>query len=189
MDVRQRILQAAAQVYSETGFRGATTRRIAQLAGVNEITLFRHFGSKTRLLHEAIHCAGDVNLCHLPDRPKDVRQELRDWAQATYEEMWSKRSLIRTSMGEIEEHPDLMPRDKGGISAIQDLERYLHGLKGAGLAHASFDAAVASAMLMGALFSDTITRDILPQLYRADRARTIEQYVDLFLRSIGVEVP
>ena len=47
MELRDRILEAAALVYAETGFRGATTRRIAERAGVNEITLFRHFGSKT----------------------------------------------------------------------------------------------------------------------------------------------
>ena len=42
MDVRDKILLAAVTVFAEVGFRGATTRRIAQEAGVNEITLFRH---------------------------------------------------------------------------------------------------------------------------------------------------
>src|SRR6185437_17057975 len=46
MDIRERLLGAAAQVYAEAGYRGATTRRIAHEAGVSEITLFRQFGSK-----------------------------------------------------------------------------------------------------------------------------------------------
>ena len=58
MTVRDQLLEAAARLYAETGYRGATTRRIAMQAGVNEITLFRHFGSKDALMREAIARAG-----------------------------------------------------------------------------------------------------------------------------------
>src|SRR3954470_21092793 len=47
---RQRLLAAAARVYARVGLNGATTRAIAAEAGVNEVTLFRHFKSKDRLL-------------------------------------------------------------------------------------------------------------------------------------------
>ena len=56
MENRQRSLDAAARIYGEAGFRGATTRRIAAEAGVNEVTLFRIFGSKASLLAEAVQC-------------------------------------------------------------------------------------------------------------------------------------
>jgi AcrR family transcriptional regulator len=45
-----RILEAAAKLFSEHGYEGATTRAIAAEAGVNEVTLFRNFGSKENLL-------------------------------------------------------------------------------------------------------------------------------------------
>jgi AcrR family transcriptional regulator len=51
---RERILDAAARVYSKHGFRGATTRLIAAEAGVNEVTLFRTFGSKGALLEAVL---------------------------------------------------------------------------------------------------------------------------------------
>lgn len=55
VETRERILAAARQVYVQrNGQHGATTREIAQLAGVNEVTLFRHFGSKERLLAEMV---------------------------------------------------------------------------------------------------------------------------------------
>ena len=58
IDNRARILDAAARVYAEYGYRGATTRRIAVAAGVNEVTLFRTFGSKAALIYEAVRsCA------------------------------------------------------------------------------------------------------------------------------------
>src|SRR5438552_2616505 len=74
MDLRARILKAASDLYGETGFRGTTTRQIAQRAGVNEVTLFRQFGTKTALLHEAIKCAcGQPQRPSLPERPGDRR--------------------------------------------------------------------------------------------------------------------
>ena len=49
---RQKLLEAAMRVFAESGFRGATTRRIAEAAGVNEVTLFRQFKSKSALINE-----------------------------------------------------------------------------------------------------------------------------------------
>ena len=49
MEIRDRILEAAKRVYAKHGFRGATTRLIAIEADVNEVTIFRTFGSKAAL--------------------------------------------------------------------------------------------------------------------------------------------
>ncbi|MEH2385114.1 MAG: helix-turn-helix domain-containing protein, partial [Nostoc sp.] len=43
---RTRLIEAASQVFASLGVQGATTREIARVAGVNEVTLFRHFASK-----------------------------------------------------------------------------------------------------------------------------------------------
>ena len=47
---RARILTAAKAIYEQNGTRGTTTREVAERAGVNEATLFRHFGNKQALL-------------------------------------------------------------------------------------------------------------------------------------------
>ena len=44
-----RLVEAAVQLFSRQGFKGTSTRDIAQLAGVNEATLFRYFARKTDL--------------------------------------------------------------------------------------------------------------------------------------------
>ncbi len=49
LDTKERLLGATMKLVSEKGYLGATTRKIAQEAGVSEITLFRHFGSKEKL--------------------------------------------------------------------------------------------------------------------------------------------
>ena len=49
-----RLLKATLKLISEKGYLGATTREISQEAGVTELTLFRHFGSKERLFEELL---------------------------------------------------------------------------------------------------------------------------------------
>jgi AcrR family transcriptional regulator len=48
-----RIIEAAVQLFAQHGFKGTSTRDIAQLASVNEATLFRHFGRKADLFWAA----------------------------------------------------------------------------------------------------------------------------------------
>lgn len=49
-----RILEAAAQLFARHGFKAATTREIACLAGINETTLFRYFPRKPDLFWAAM---------------------------------------------------------------------------------------------------------------------------------------
>ena len=59
-DTRSRIIQAASQLFSEKGFAGTTTRAIAELAKVNEVTIFRHFGTKDKLAREIMDQFGGM---------------------------------------------------------------------------------------------------------------------------------
>ena len=52
-DTSKNILHAARDLFAEKGFSNITTRQIARRAGVNEVTLFRHFGTKAAL-YEAV---------------------------------------------------------------------------------------------------------------------------------------
>jgi AcrR family transcriptional regulator len=188
MSVRDQLLDAALKVYAETGYRGATTRRIAEAAGVNEITLFRHFGSKDVLIREAITRAGASEVPDLlPEVPRDPFTEIRNWARAHLGELRDRRSLIRTCMGEIEEHPGIFSAESSSPAlAAKALSRYLRRLREVGLAKAAFEEGTASAMLMGALFADAMGRDIMPDLYQNEPEQALDEYVRLFLRSIGV---
>src|SRR6516225_7103387 len=48
------LLDAARTLFARQDYRGTTTREIAQVAGVTEHLLFRHFGSKAALFREAL---------------------------------------------------------------------------------------------------------------------------------------
>lgn len=50
MSTEDRILDAAEELFASHGYTATTTRALAQRAGVNEVTLFRRFGSKAGVL-------------------------------------------------------------------------------------------------------------------------------------------
>jgi AcrR family transcriptional regulator len=191
MESRCRILTAAARVYAEFGFRGATTRRIATAAGVNEVTLFRTFGSKEALIEEALrHHAqsGAVSADALPEHPVDPERELTAWARAQLADLRAHRSLIRKTMSEIEERPDLAPTVTAGWATCDAvLHDYLGRLRAHGFvpADSAGELLAGGAMLMAALFSDAMGRDMLPSLFPQPEEEAPAVYVRLFLRAVA----
>lgn len=52
--VRDRLLKAAHELFTDLGYRATTTREIAARAQVAELTLFRHFGSKADIFEASV---------------------------------------------------------------------------------------------------------------------------------------
>ncbi|MBV9879536.1 MAG: TetR/AcrR family transcriptional regulator [Gemmatirosa sp.] len=220
LENRARILDAAARVYAEFGYRGATTRRIAVAAGVNEVTLFRTFGSKAALIDEAVRSCAELagaRRIGLPDEPVDPEQELTAWATALLAHLRETRSIMRKSMSEMEERPDVAPCVTSGIStSAEELRAYMRRLgelgyvdwesltdeppaarrrastRGLGArvaagasSHARAEEAYAAgSMLVAALMSDAMGRDMMPGLYPEPADRAPALYVRLFLRAV-----
>jgi TetR/AcrR family transcriptional repressor of mexJK operon len=55
LDTKEKILSAALKLFSERGMAAVGTKAIAEAAGVNEVTLFRTFGSKDKLWVQVFH--------------------------------------------------------------------------------------------------------------------------------------
>lgn len=53
-DRRAQLLEAAREVFLSDGMNGARTRRIAEVAGVNEALLYQHFSSKDEIFEQAV---------------------------------------------------------------------------------------------------------------------------------------
>ena len=191
MDVREALLRAAIKVFAATGTRGATTRRIAQEADVNEVTLFRHFKSKDDLLRAAVQLFASQATTHtLPDHPQDPRAELVQWCRGHHRELYKVRALIRRSMGEFDEHPDNCAQCmQASVRIANELVSYLGQLRALGLTSGDWDARAAAAMLMGAIFSDALGRDTMPERYPYSMRDAVEKYVDLLLSAIGARTP
>ena len=191
MDNRERILEAAARVYALHGFRGATTRLIAIEAGVNEVTLFRLFGSKAQLFDELLeHRLRSTAVTELPAVPADPEQEVTAWCTATLTQMRESRSVLRKMIGEMEERPDAaLSACEGPHCAAEALAGYLGRLRTNGLAGPEVEPGsdrTAISMLMGALFGDAMCRDIMPDGFPMSEEMAPTMYVRCFLRAVGV---
>lgn len=192
---------AAARVYAASGFRGATTRRIAEEAGVNEVTIFRTFGSKAALIDEALRQSSEEPSCFvaaLPDPPVDPQSELTAWCEAQLAELCNRRRLIRQMMGEMAEKPEMSGcASRGSEEAADELRRYVRQLARLGFLEQAGRPArerneethAAGAMLMAALFGDAIGRDMMPDVYPQPASRAPLLYVRLFLRAIRCRPP
>jgi AcrR family transcriptional regulator len=73
-DTRQRLLEAAEQIFAEKGYEGATVREIVTRAGANIAAVNYHFGDKERLYIEAVKSAFECQRERFP---------LRDWPAGT----------------------------------------------------------------------------------------------------------
>lgn len=188
MDTRTTILNAAAQVFAQHGFRGSTTRRIADAAAVNEVTIFRYFGSKDALLHEAINQSNDCQLANaLPATPVDPEYELTVWCATVIDHLRSRRSMIRKCMSEMEERPEMKSATAATpIRVTRELCAYFSKLRSEGFTREDFDASAAAAMIMGALFHDAMGREMMPDAYPKPASKAPQRYARLLLRAIGV---
>jgi AcrR family transcriptional regulator len=189
MDTRTAILNAAVQVYSQHGFRGSTTRRIAEAAAVNEVTIFRYFGSKEALLQEAIITSeARAFASSLPETPVDPPRELADWGKAVISHLAARRSVIRKCMSEIEERPELTARAaEMPTKSTNELCSYFENLKSLGFTSEEFEPTVASSMFIAALFHDAMSREVMPDIFPKPADNAASMYAQFTLRAIGVK--
>lgn len=86
-DTKEKLLAAAAKVFSLRGFGGATVKEIADLAGVNVSLISYHFHGKEGLFRAILENFGRERLRDAekilspPENLEDLRAKLRLWTQ------------------------------------------------------------------------------------------------------------
>lgn len=82
------LIEASAQVLQERGYKGATTNRIAERAGVSVGTLYQYFNNKDEIFNELIQQEGIRYLAALeesiPGIEVSLKQALRTFLEAGY---------------------------------------------------------------------------------------------------------
>jgi AcrR family transcriptional regulator len=109
-DTRDRILDSALELMSARGYDGTTTQAIATGAGVNEVTLFRHFGSKRNLFLAVVDRETDI-ADELTDTQLaftgDLEVDLRMAGKRMAHEMVAKSRLVKLVMMEAHKDPEI----------------------------------------------------------------------------------
>src|SRR5699024_2270495 len=109
-DTKDRIIRAAIGLVDEKGYKGATTRAIAERAEVNEVTLFRHFWNKQGILDAAIEkysFSDKIENMMQHDIQWELDNDLKMLAKKYQEIVASKKEIILISMREEGRFPDL----------------------------------------------------------------------------------
>lgn len=107
---RNKIIEAAIELVNEKGYKGATTRKIAEKAGVNEVTLFRLFGSKKGIIEEVIKKYEFVDLMENTFDEKiiwDLEKDLRMLAKEYQYLLEQKKTVLLLSLKEASSFPEL----------------------------------------------------------------------------------
>jgi len=127
------MFDAALSVLAQRGYRGATTRKIAEAAGINEVTLFRRFGDKRQLILAAIHATiarlGSDGLTPTGDLEEDLVRVVE-----YYLDLYQPRDgLVGTLLLEGARDPDVAALIKEPLGAMSRLGEIFAEYQRAGL--------------------------------------------------------
>lgn len=187
---RTRLLKAAIEVFSTQGFVGATTREIARVAQVNEVTLFRHFQNKEQLLGavaQHITALKAEALAHQDEWTQDLRCDLLHYAWLHDNMLEEYEALIRMFIGEAQRHPHeaLQVFQQSFIPLREKLVAYLDNCIEHGSVRPDVDLPLAVDQFTGMLLAGMLRRHVAPVARGYSRNQYIEGCVNLFVRSIG----
>jgi AcrR family transcriptional regulator len=170
-EVRSLLLTAARECFAAKGFGGATTRQIADQAGVVEAALFRHFPTKRALFESAVLEPFEEFLTRYTAAWKAVQLDrstperiLRQYAAELYDLVRQHRDLFAALMAyglESDELATALAR----LDAMGDSIAEAHGLR--------YDTAVyvRSAFMM--VVATAVHEDALFRGVDASRARIV----------------
>lgn len=130
---KARLIEAALDLFAEKGVTETTTKAVAERAQVNEVTLFRKFGNKHRLMLAVIEdSAIFAKLVHslvksASDR-ETVAEFIKAYAQESLKILERAPDLIRSVVGEAGNYPleNRLALGKGLTEANRYVAEYLN---------------------------------------------------------------
>ncbi|QQE74277.1 TetR/AcrR family transcriptional regulator [Brevibacillus composti] len=187
-ETRERILAAARQLMAQKGYKGATTRKISELAGVNEVTIFRHFKNKERILVELLEEMTEIRPAldqALRTEWGDVKSLLVHYAQTYYYALVERKEVLIICLIEAANHPEVfnllsrMPH-----LAVDMLEQKLRELQEEGqLPEGDFCAA--ANMFVATFFHTFMAKHWVKVDCEIDEPKLFESTAEILLRGIG----
>jgi len=192
MNTEDKILDSTIKLLDQVGWKGATTKRIADEAGVNEVTVFRKFKNKETLLKAAKERSANTFLKELDtlfdiDDNCDVDVYLMTiWRNAS--KIIDKQiNLIRISMEEVRGIPleeKVLPKITEMIS--HHLVEYFQKQIKRGLIR-RIDPEVAALTIFSVVFQLNIVWKIYDQKKKKEQEQYMKNFLEIFLNGIMVK--
>ncbi len=189
---KERLIQAAIAVMAQAGIGGATTREIARVAGVSEVTLFRHFQNKEQLLRSMAQYMSRQQmetLSRIDEFTGDLRVDLLHYAQVYDAMLEEYQALIRVFIGEAERYPQEAQSflQEGVIPLRQSLITYLKRHQAQGNLPGELDTTLAIDLFTGMILIGALRRHI-PLTRHYSRDRYVKFCIDLFIQGLNRSV-
>ena len=194
-ETHQRILSAASAAFARLGLQGATTRQIARDANVNEVTLFRHFQTKEKLIAAVVQHTfpgtGETASLATCEAVTDLRTGLLHYAQRYDELLASNILLVRTLLGEIHRHADQEARAFKGILAPlkAGLVLTIEAARARGEIREGVDPVMAADLLGSMIFLDVLRRSSTQSTPAYRKGDYLDTAIEILVRGIEVAHP
>ncbi len=187
--MRQRLIEAARIEFGEKGIECATTRGIAERAECNEVTLFRHFESKQKLLAAVVKDTTDDfhRICTSPDEMTgDLHADLGHFASVYNRSLERCEGMARALIGEGRRRPNLAKELIGDVvdPFHQSIACYLTEKMKQGEVRADLEPEVFAELFTATLMSGMLRRT--SGLSQLDGDAWIAGTVEVFFKSIAV---
>lgn len=187
---RERLLDAAAVVFARDGLAGSTTREIARVAGVNEVTLFRLFQTKQNLLTavlERVFAPPAADKMKPPRVETDLAEIVREYAVSHAAGISKNLALKRVLIGEIQHFQEHELKVIRGIfePARQQLIGRLRAAQEAGLARKDANPAIVADQINAIVFMGVLKHS-LPLCREYSAREHIDACVDTIVRALQV---
>ena len=157
------ILRTTMRLFLERGYMGATTRQIAEEAAINEVTLFRKFGSKADLVAEAVaHEMGQIALDEIR-YTGDVAADLRRIVMLYLKAVAKYGEFFPVLLAEIPRYPELRRALRAPIRVIMSVSQILEQYQQDGTLRQEPPLYTVSSLL-GPIMVLTMIRDADPEL-------------------------
>jgi TetR/AcrR family transcriptional regulator len=187
-----KILEAAAALFSEKGYRGTTTKAIAEKARVNEALLFRHFTNKESLYTALLRKNLSRGFLHvIPILEKTLKEPLLEGllkiAKTLILEHRKDPRIHRMMLySALEGHRQgrLIFRER--LPFVEFLERFLAEKKERGEVK-SIDPPVATRCFLGMIYNYILVTQIFQakNFYPKRENEMLESYVKIFTQGIS----
>lgn len=180
------IFDAVIKILMSLGYDRATTKEIAEAAGVNEVTLFRKYQSKARLFEKAIeHQLSDTPLNKLA-YTGDLRADFLAIVEAYVTTNNEHRDIIPIILMELPRNPDLKESITTPWRNIQGIIKIIQRYQRQAMLRRESPIAALSALLgpimINQMFSHADLDLPVPEIDAG-------AYVDGFLRGHGTKGP
>lgn len=120
-ETRTRMLEAALDQFSTHGYAGVGTKAIAQAAGVNEVTLFRSFGSKRELYVEVFrtYAVKPAELGLPGEFGGHLEAEILDLGYLLASFFLRNDKVVRMSLKDLDSFPEILEALRSSPGLIQ----------------------------------------------------------------------